>query len=245
MNAKSARARLAPLLTCAALVSPMITGCYGAAPPRPATIPLPPVAEGAEIEVFTKTRTAIEDVSKQASTCPAGHAEGDPACTVTRYTVAEPVTRTKSTATYGGERISFAQLRVMSDPDRDRTLAKLDQLSHACTRANLPRYVGLGLIVGGLIVAGVGGSKNSSAVAWSGYGLTALGGGSYALGYFSFGGRDCNVARALYNRVDVTAQTDWTELEGADYASEMKAMAEQFNARRDRTATSAMRAGKH
>jgi hypothetical protein len=237
---KPVSTRFALSLSLVSLAFSALTGCYGAAPPRPATIPLPPIAEGAEIEVRTEVKTTMEDVSKEASTCPAGHAPGSPACTITRYTVSEPVTRTKSTASYAGEPISYAQLRVMTDPDREAKLANLANLSHTCTRANVPRYAGLGLVIGGLILAGIGGSKNSSAVVWSGYGAVALGGGAYALGYFSFGGRDCNEARSLYNQVDVSTQVDWHEVMGQEYASEMKTMADSFNASRSHAA-SAMR----
>src|SRR5262245_23294288 len=102
-----------------ALCLPFLAACYGAAPPKPARIPLPPPIDGAQILVHSEERTTIETVQKEASTCPQGHAEGSPACTVTRYSVAEPVTRVYSGATYADQPISYAQFRVMTDPQYD------------------------------------------------------------------------------------------------------------------------------
>ena len=56
-------------------------------------------------------------MAKKAWTCPAGHAEGSPACTSTTYEVAEPVTRTETAATYGAEPISYGQFKILTDPD--------------------------------------------------------------------------------------------------------------------------------
>ena len=225
--------------TCAlSFAMTLIAGCYGAAPPRPATIPLPAISDDAEIAVHSEEHTTIEHVQKQASTCPAGKSEGDQSCSVTHYSVAEPVTRTISTASYGGQPISYAQLRVMTDPNRDAKLATLDHLSHVCTRANIPRYVGLGLMVSSAILISVSGNKGPIGIA--GWGALGGGIGSYTLGYVSFGGRQCNEASSLYNDIDVSGQVSWHEVIGEDYASEMQTMAASFNASRGRHA-SAMR----
>src|SRR5690242_2476900 len=101
-----------------------LAACYGAAPGRPPRVPLPPAIDDAEVVVHSETKTEIEDVQKQASTCPQGHGQGDPACTVTTYTVAEPVTRTTSTASYADQPISFAQFKVMTDPKWNEKLAE-------------------------------------------------------------------------------------------------------------------------
>jgi len=214
-----------------------ITGCYGAAPPRPATIPLPPLADApdAQIVVHSESKTTIENVQKQASTCPQGHTEGDPACVVTHYEVAEPVTRTISSATLDGEPISYAQLRVISDRDRDKKLAELAHLSHLCTRANVPRYVGWGLLIGSAVLITASGNKGPVGIA--GWGALAGGIGSYAFGYYGYGGKRCNEANRLYQDLDVSQQTGWTEVAGADYATEMQAMAASFNELRGRQAS--------
>lgn len=210
-----------------ATLSMSLVACYGAAPPKPARIPLPPPVEGGQIAVYSEDRTAFETVQKQASTCPQGHTEGSPACTVTRYTVKEPVTRTHTTATYADQPISYAQFRVMTDPHYDQKLARLDDLSHKCKRANVPRYAGMGAFLAGLVAGPIVGGTTGQVIFWGG-----LAGGttSYALGYFAFGGRDCNEARAIYRDVEVGDAIGTHTVTGADLAVEMQELAVRFNA---------------
>src|SRR5215467_7600585 len=91
-----------------------LAACYGAAPPKPVHVTLPPLADGAEIDVHSSSQTTIENVPHTASTCPQGKGEGDPSCVVTRYVTAEPVTRTTTSATYGTEPITYAQFKVLT-----------------------------------------------------------------------------------------------------------------------------------
>ena len=208
----------------------LFTGCYGAAPPKPPVIPLPPAQEGAQILVQTDSKTTYENVEKQATSCPQGKAEGDPSCTVTRYNVTEPVTRTYSAATYGDQPINYAQFKVMTDPHYQEKVAAVADLGHKCQRANTPRYVGLamlgvGLLVGPIVAAEGGGSVGTVMT----YGGLLGGGVAYGAGYFAFGGRDCNQARAIYNSIDYAAAEGWNTVEGADVATEMQALASQFN----------------
>ena len=204
-----------------------LAACYGAAPGKPPQIPLPPIADGAEIAVHSETKTAIENVPKEASSCPSGHSAPDPLCTITRYEVAEPVTRTTTTASYADQPITFAQFKVLTDPKWNDKLAELDDLSHKCTRANVPRYAGIGFMVGGLVAGMIVGGDAGKAVAYTGLGAGAA---SYTLGFFAFGGKDCVRADNLYRELDLTREMEWTSVQGADYASEMKSLAEQFNA---------------
>jgi hypothetical protein len=220
-----------PLTSVSAIALTSLIGCYGAAPPKPPRVPLPPLAEGAEIDVRSESRTTIEQVQRQSTTCPNGVGQGSPDCVVTHYTEAEPVTRTTTSATYGAEPITYAQFRVMTDPHWDEKLTALDDLAHKCQRANIPRYAGLGLMLGGLVsglVVGAAGSKTGEAALM--YGGLGAGGASYALGYFAFGGRQCVEARNLYNEMDMSAAMDMTMVDGADHANEMKLLADQFNA---------------
>jgi hypothetical protein len=206
-----------------------LVACYGSAPPKPAAIPLPPMTDGASIDVESKDVTTVEQVQKEARSCPQYHPE---ACTTTTYSEAEPVTRTHTTATYGGQLINYAQFKVMTDPHYDEKLVQLEHLSHVCRRANVPRYIGLAAVIGGIVLFQVGaGSKDQNT------GLMLVGGGvfgggiaSYATGYFSFGGRECTQARALYDDVNHEDEQGWTQVTGAEYAHEMKTLADQFNA---------------
>ena len=186
----------------------------------------------AEIGVFSESKTTIEQVQRQASTCPEGKSEGDPSCVVTKYTSAEPVTRTTTTATYANAPITYAQFKVLTDPHWDQKLSDLDDLAHKCQRANVPRYVGIGLMLGGLVGGYIVGAATGNASAEAGvmYGGAGLGAASYALGYFAFGGRQCNEARSLFNELDMSAAVSWNTVEGDDYAVQMKSLAEQFNA---------------
>ncbi len=214
----------------ALLPSVFLVACYGAAPPKPPVVPLPPAQDGAQILVQTESHTTYENVQKQATSCPQGKSEGDPSCTVTRYNVTEPVTHTTSAATYGNEPITYAQFKVMTDPHYQEKVAAVGDLGHKCQRANVPRYIGLGMLAAGLLVGPIisaeGGGGVGTAVTYGGL----LGGGvSYAAGYFAFGGRDCNEARAIYNSIDYAAAMSWNTVEGADVATEMQALAGQFN----------------
>jgi hypothetical protein len=204
-----------------------VVGCYGAAPPHPASIRLPELSDEATIAVHSTTTTTIEQRQKESWTCPAGHADGDPACVVTHYEVAEPVTRTETVATYGAEPITYGQFRVITDPDYDHKLAKLDDMRSKCRRANVPRWVGMGLALGGLVA--IVASGNTKPVGLIGWGGLAGGGLSYAFGYYGYGGRTCNEARALYHDLDVTEEAGWKSVWGAEYATEMKTLAERFN----------------
>ena len=216
-----------------------LTACYGAAPPKPPKIPLPELHDDAQIVVHSETTTKIEEVAKTADSCPTGHNPGDPLCTTHHYTVAEPVTRTKSTALYNGEPINYGQFKIITDRDYNKKLAHLDDLSTGCKRANIPRYVGLGLLVGGLIALPL--SKGNNVVLGIGYGSLAAGGASYALGYWAFGGADCNEARRLYNEVDMSYEATLDTVQGADTASEMSTLADQYNARTKQTSAMHMR----
>lgn len=210
-------------------LSVFAAACYGSAPPRAPTIPLPALSDEAVISVHSETTTKIEQVPKEEWTCPAGHAQGDPACLVTRYTAAEPVTTTKTRATYGSEPISVAQFKVLTDPDYARKVSRLDDLRHKCTRANVPRYAGMGLVIGGLV--GMIVSRNSGIPGLVSWGAIGAGGVSYGVGYFAYGGRDCNRASDLYRQLDLREQQEWAEAYGEDNAADWKVLAERFNQR--------------
>lgn len=209
------------------LILSTLVACYGSAPPRPAAIPLPELSEEATLDVHSETTTTIEQRQKESWTCPAGHAEGSPACTRTTYEVAEPVTRTETTATYGAEPISYAQFKVLTDPDYDAKVARLDRLRERCQGANKPRWLGAGLMIGGAV--GWIASAYGKVFAQVGTGMLIGGGASYAFGYYGYGGKACNEARTLFNDIDYSEESEWKSVFGADTAAEMKRLAEQFN----------------
>jgi hypothetical protein len=223
-------------LLCVAVAA---SACYGAAPPRPTAIALPPLSPGATILVASESTTTIENVDKKSVTCPQGHVEGSPACLITHYTEAEPVTRTATTATYGDAPIDIAQFWVMTDPDYQAKLERLQKLSQDCSGANVPRWIGTGLALGGLVSWGLASATHQSAFTYVGYGALAGGGASYGFGYFGYGGNRCKEARDLYLQIDYTTDVGATIAYGPDRANEMKVLAEQFNAAATRAAGTA------
>ena len=72
--------------------------------------------------------------------------------------------------------------------------AQVQAREHAALRR--PRMLGLGLLVGPIISAEGGGGVGTAVT----YGGLLGGGVAYGAGYFAFGGRDCNEARAIYNK---------------------------------------------
>jgi hypothetical protein len=219
-------------------ISSLTIGCYGSAPPRPAPVRLPQLTADGQVEVFSETKTTIENIQKKATTCPSGVAEGHPSCEVTRYTVAEPVTRTNSRASYNGEPISYGQFLVITDNKYDSKLTELEKLSHYCRRANVPRYAGMALMLGGLVAGSVMQSSTGYAVMYGGIGA---GGAAYGIGYFAYGGRQCNEARALFREVDMSNRGTM-DVRGGAAATEMQVLAEQFNSRLRVNSTMQMRA---
>jgi len=222
----------------AVAVAALAPGCYGAVPPKPTTIPIPAIMPGARIEAVTNTKTEIEDVEKQAVTCPAGHVEGSPACVTTKYTVREPVTHTLTTVSYGGESLSRAQLEVMTDRDRDRKLAELDRLSHRCERANTVRKVGLwlGVATAALYVTAV--ATQDRVFTYTGLGTLVGSASSYGYGYWGLGGKQCVEADDLYRSLEV-AQHGETTMYGESEATLVHELASKFNS--EHRATTARR----
>ncbi len=208
----------------------LVGGCYGAAPPPPTQVPVPPLVPGVPIRVHSETRTTFENVTKKSVTCPQGHVEGSPQCLVTTYQVREPVTRTMSTATYGDLPLSYAQFLILTNPQREAQLQQLRRLSHVCSLANVPRWIGVGLVVGGLVAIGVGAGKNIKPATYGGIGAIGLGGVSYTVGYFGFGGNRCGPARQLYRELEVGDVATKTTVYGEVTAQQMRELAARFNA---------------
>jgi hypothetical protein len=210
------------------LVLTIVPACYGSAPPRPQPVALPPLSDDAMINVYTESRQAVEPRTREERACPAGvDPKTSKECVVTYREVLEPVTHTSSTATYGPEPINYGQFRVLTDPEHDRKLARLDELSTRCKRANIPRWIGTTLVLGGLVAAVAGNGEGAVGIG----GLAAIGGGSasYILGLYAFGGIQCNEAATLYDQLDNRQNVKLTTVPGEAVAAEMKALADRFN----------------
>lgn len=203
----------------------LLVGCYGSAPSPPPRVPLPPIVPGQEVVVTSETTTNIETVSKKSWTCPQGHIEGSQACSYTTIPMREPVTRTTTTATYGGVELSDAQLRVMADDRHEAKRVELDALSARCRRANTPRLIGLAGVVGGLVLWGIAAGTREAAFTYAGIGAFGLGVGSYTFGYFVAGGSTCKEAQLLAS--ELAGERVFSTKPRAD---EVRELAAKFNA---------------
>ena len=228
MTRKSLRKSLVPIAprVAFAAIALVLVGCYGSAPKPPPRIPLPEIVPGQEIVVTSETTTNIETVRRKSWTCPQGHVEGSAACTYTILPVVEPVTRTTTTATYGGVELTDAQIRVMADDEHEDKRVRLDALRASCSSANTPRYVGLASVLGGLVLWGIAAGTQEAAFTYAGFGAFGLGAGAYSYGYFAAGGSNCREAHNLA-----------AELSGTRFhhdksrADEIRELAARFNAR--------------
>jgi len=212
----------------------LLAGCYGTAPSQPPRVPLPPIVPDQEVVVTSETSTNIETVSKKSWTCPQGHLEGSPQCSYTTIPMQEPVTRTTTTATYGGVELTDPQLRVMADERHEAKRVELEALSARCRGANTPRLIGIAGVVGGLVLWGVAAATKEPAFTYAGFGAFGIGIGSYTYGYFVAGGSSCKEAQLLAS--DLSGDRILTAKSRAD---EVRELAAKFNAHNRRISRSA------
>ncbi|HEY4183034.1 MAG TPA: hypothetical protein VGM90_39700 [Kofleriaceae bacterium] len=203
----------------------VVTGCYGAAPPTPPRIPLPDIRPGLQVLVDSQSETHMGSVSKKSWTCPQGHIEGDPLCSYTTYSVVEPITSTKTTVTYGGEKLEPAQLAVMADTEQEAKRTQLADLQRQCTAATRPRHVGMVGVIGGLVLWGIAAGSQQPVFTYVGAGVLGVGIGGYTYGYLVAGGDKCSRAET------VAASLTGRDHYYGDNDSEMHQLADQFNAR--------------
>jgi hypothetical protein len=120
---------------------------------------------------------------------------------------------------------------VLTDPGYKDKVARLDRLRDRCQHADVPRWIGTTLMLGGLVTTLVGAGKKDPIIASVGGNMFAGGVGSYFIGYYKYGGAECNRARLLYDEVDVEVGLRQLEVMGTDRAAEMKILAKEFNDR--------------
>lgn len=200
-------------------------------PPGPVvtTVPVPSAPEGTPIEVSTMTTNELEAVEKKSETCPQGHATGSPDCIVTYYTVQEPVKRTKTTMTYGGQRLTHAQFLTLAEVDRTQKIATLEDKTAQCKRARVPRYVAIALGVGAGAALGYAIATQNKVGTYVGIGLGA--GALTAAGVgFGMSRGSCQTAQNLARELDLTHK-DETVVRGPSNATKIDALADEYNAR--------------
>jgi len=208
----------------------LVAGCYGSAPPPPPEVAVN-VVEGEEVSVESREEETTERQEQKSYTCPQGHVPGSPACLVTTYYERVPVTYYYAKADYAGRTLSLAEFVALTDPEWKTRINTLKEDRAACQGANVPRYVGLGLTIAGLVLMGVGATRDDKDVGkglvWGGVGGIGLGIGSYTLGYFAFGGNRCSPAQAAYQSLPSTTDK---EAFGRSQVEAMKKAADKYNA---------------
>ncbi len=222
MNRLSSLASLALLLP----VALFGTGCYGASPPPVTQMPTPERFPGAQADVDTRQETHMEQVNKEARTCDSSGQN----CVVTKYQVSEPVVYTYSSMQYAHKPVSYADFMLITDTKREEHLAKLDENRNACERANIPRWIGIGMVAAGVIATGAAYFTREPALTYAGLGSMGGGGVSYGVGYFAFGGQKCNEAAAQHRELEVADKKDVMEVSGSDTAADLRRRALEFNA---------------
>jgi hypothetical protein len=204
-----------------------VTGCYGSAPPPAPAIAVRPIS-GQPVLVQEHERTVVERLEQRTQICPTyGSAEG---CYTATTMVPTPVTHYWATASYGGRGVTRADVAYLADPAGWQ--AKVESLNadrSSCKLANVPRWLGTGLLVGGLIAAeGIPHKSADGSTPWAtriGAGAMLAGAASYVTGYFFFGGMNCNRAQATYN-----ALPKGEEAEGQTAMKELQEDAARYNA---------------
>ncbi|MBV1858245.1 MAG: hypothetical protein KUG77_07525, partial [Nannocystaceae bacterium] len=197
------RSVLSSLLVSACALS--VSGCFALKAPDPivSSVALDGIDPTAALDVETKVVTALENVEKKSSSCPSGHAEGSPECVVTRFTVKEPVTRTKTTMVSGSHRLTYAQFLTIAEHDRPQRAAALESDISKCKRARIPRYISIGLGVVAVGLLGYGAARQNKPLTYAGAGVggTALiaGGAGLVMAKGS-----CRDARASAAELDLT-----------------------------------------
>ena len=207
------------LLVILLLVTVAGAGCYGSAPPPAPAIGVKPIA-GQPVLVQEHERVVVERLEQRTQICPTyGSAQG---CYTATTMVPTPVTHSWATASYAGRGVTRADVAYLADPAGWQ--AKVDSLNadrSSCQLANVPRWLGTGLLVGGLIAAGGIPQKETDGTTSlkTSIGAAALlaGAASYVTGYFFFGGMKCNRAQATYNALpkgeEAQGQTAMKELQ--------------------------------
>jgi hypothetical protein len=222
--------RSLPIVMTLTLIAAASLGCYGAAPgPLPrVTLPDP---RPSHLQVDTDVQRRTRTVQRESVTCPSGHSPGSPSCVVTTYADTEAFTTAVSQVRTPQAVLNHAQFKILTDPDWNQKVEQYDSLSSACQQANVPRWIGTGLAVAGTLALSWGYQGQSTSLVYGGLAGVGAGMTSYALGYFSFGGRSCEPARVMFHELNLSREQQMLEVLGQEAAEEMKARAESYNAR--------------
>lgn len=191
------------------------TACYGAARPTPAKPELPPLTDGAELDIDVDSTRYWSD------------SRG-------RYVNSHLI----SGMSYNNIPLTYHQMRSLADPAWPGKLAEYDQLAKRCKRANIPRYIGFaGVAIGAGLYMGGGAlfGENATLHATVSLGTLGLGVLSYAAGYAFLGGGACREAESLSEKLHL-AGADEVKIYNDELILEIAHIARAFNKRVAKTA---------
>jgi hypothetical protein len=201
------RFTIALALACAA--------CYGAASPRPPKAQLPPLADGATLDIEIDSVRYWSDSRLRYVT---GHLING--------------------MSYDNVPLTYHEARSLADPSWEDKLTAYDGLVKRCRRANVPRYIGFAGVVAGASLYMYGGAlfqENGQLQQVVGTSALAFGLVSYAAGYYLLGGRACDEAKEVYQALHLGAAGQSKILDD-DLMAEVRHIAKAFNKRMARAA---------
>ncbi len=214
----------------ATFASLVFGACYGSAPPKLYPVPTPK-AGNSPLVVRSEAATHTETTHNTDSICVGGGLSvlGASACVDAEYDTDRQVTVVSSTAQLGDVPISYGQFLVLSDPHYQKKIAALDDHRDACHASAVPEWIGIGLMVAGVVAIGASDGENPmKTLGWVGLGSGIA---TYAAGYVALGGDRCEEGRRLYNQLDHSNHAETMVVTGETAAREMQAVADQFNLR--------------
>jgi len=206
-----------------------LTACYDNPPPQIPRPQLPPVVDGATLDVESRVESERRPVTHRDHVCV------DHSCSDVSVTSRENVSVTHATASYGGKPLTLDEALSIGDPTYVSDWTKMDNLAASCRHASVPKYIGEVLTTGGMLlfINGTATSDGSVNMPYAIGGGAAIVGGlvSYALGKYALGGQDCAEANEIFERrrAQYRAAKD-TDVED-DLAEELQTIAHQFNAK--------------
>jgi hypothetical protein len=198
---------LALALVCAA--------CYGAAHPRPPKAELPPLADGATLDIDVGSMRYWSDSRL-------------------RYITDHQINR----MSYNNIPLTYHEARSLADPSWEDKLTAYDGLVKRCRRANVPRYLGFTGVVAGAGLYIYGGAlfqENGRLQQIVSTSVLAFGLASYAAGYYLLGGRACHEAEEVYKALHLGAAGE-SKIYNDDLMVEVGHIAKAFNKRMARAA---------
>jgi hypothetical protein len=146
------------------------------------------------------------------------------------------VRSTSLSFSYNGEPKTYTEYRAIVDPNWNATLDRHEELVKRCKRARIPKYIGIPLIVVGMLGGQAIGKamfgENENAQGATVGVIAGTGALTWFSGYLFFGGRACNEAEAMWSGRDPWLEyAESTPPDFADTSKELRKLTNDFNAK--------------